>query len=840
MRKHHSFTVKFFDKVILTRPGLVIVCLLIMISFLGYHSKDFRLDASSETLVLEGDEDLKYSRLIDSRYGVSDFLVVTYAPKDDLFSDKTLSKLAQLELALEKLDGVESVVSILNVPLFESPPVSVREMASNIKTLGTPGVERTLARKEFQNSPLYRNLVVSQDLKTTALLLYLPVDKTYQDLLARRDHFREKQASQGLTDAEAAEFGEVSEQFQQHLDKMRNYRHQTILAVRATMEKYRQDANLFLGGVSMIADDLVSFVKSDLKIFGLGVFCFLIITLGAVFKKLRWILLPMFCCALSALSMIGMLGLFGWEVTVISSNFVSLQLIITMAIAIHLIVRYRELHFNNPGAENRALILETIRLKLKPCMYAALTTIVGFGSLLFSNIRPVINFGWMMSAGIAISLILTFLLFPSILMFVRKESAQPPKKSGISFLPFLAGLTEQNGITVLIVSLIILILSCIGISMLKVENAFIDYFKKSTEIYQGMKVIDQNLGGTVPLDVIIDLEKPKVETPQEMIEADGEGDELFDEFAEFEEVDGDKKYWFTASKMAQVSKIHEYLERLPETGKVLSLGTILKIAEKLNDGKPLNNFQLALLYKEMPERYKTMLLRPYVDVEHDQLRFMVRVKDSEGSFERDKFLKKVRHELVNLLDLGKDHVHLTGLLVLYNNMLQSLFRSQILTIGIVLIAIMGMFLVLFRSFKVALIAILPNILSVSVVLGIMGWLNIPLDMMTITIAAISVGIAVDNTIHYIHRFKQEFQADRNYMQSVHRCHGSVGYAMYYTSITIIIGFSILALSNFVPSIYFGLLTGLAMFIALIAALTLLPQLIVVIKPFGPENNGTHK
>ena len=841
MKKANSLTEGFFDKVILGWPRLVIVCLFVVISFLGYHSKDFRLDASSETLVMEGDKDLEYSRLVNSRYDVSDYLVVTYAPKEDLFSDKTLNRLGQLMEDLERVQGVESVLSILNVPLLESPPVPIKELGSNIKTLESPKVDLELAREEFRNSPFYSNLLVSPDLKTTAFYLSLPKDQIYEDLLSRRNRFREKQSTQNLTKAESAEFETVSKELQRHRDQMRGSVHQTILAIRGTMEPYRQNADLFLGGVSMITDDLISFVKSDLRIFGVGVFCFLVIALGAIFRRLRWIILPVFCCALSVLCMIGILGLFGWEVTVISSNFVSLQLIITMAIAIHLIVRYRELRLKNPEAENRVLILETVRLKLQPCLFATLTTIAGFGSLLFCNIKPVINFGWMMTAGLVVSLVLTFLLFPSALILLKVERPWKPGNSNLSFIPIVSRFTEKHGIFILIVSFVTLVFSGIGISKLRVENAFIDYFKKSTEIYQGMKVIDQNLGGTTPLDVIVDLDQPKAETTVQAVKFEGENDEFideFDDFDEFENMSHDEKYWFTEGKMAQVSKIHDYLQGLPEVGKVLSLGTMLAIAERLNEGKTLDSFQMALLYEKIPEKYRAILLEPYVSIENDQVRFWARIKDSEETLKRNELLKRIRYDLINQLEIEEDQVHLSGYLVLYNNMLQSLFSSQILTIGIVVIALMAMFLVLFRSLKVSLIAISPNILSVGVVLGMMGWFDIPLDMMTITIAAISVGIAVDNAIHYIHRFEEEFQVEGNYIQSVHRCHGSIGYAMYYTSITIIVGFSILALSNFVPSIYFGLLTGLAMLIALIAALTLLPQLIIVIKPYGAENRTT--
>ncbi len=843
MTKFHSIPTWFFDKVILEYPKLIIICFLIVTSFLGYKTKDFKLDASAETLMLEDDEDLRYSRLINSRYGENDFLFVTYTPttKDDLFSEKTLAKLKQLRNKLRKLKSVSSVVSILDVPLLESPPVPIKELASGVQTLESPTVDKKLAKIELSQSPIYQSLLISPDLKTAALQINFPIDETWRDLLTRRNRLRGKQANGPLSDTEKAELEKVSRQFQTHRDLMRESRHKDITEIRAIMDNYRQDARLFLGGVSMIADDMVSFIKNDLKIFGIGVFFFLIVTLSIIFRKLRWVMLPMLCCGFSAISMIGLLGLFDWEVTVISSNFISLQLIITMAVTIHLIVRYRELSQKNPDAGQRKLVLDTIRLKLRPCLYAGLTTIAGFGSLLLCNILPVITFGWMMIAGITVSLFVTFMLFPASVMLLGKERVKPKLDVKFSLTSILAKFTEGHGSLIMVISFIAFVISAVGISKLVVENSFIDYFKHTTEIYQGMKVIDQKLGGTTPLDVIVEIDKPETSLPpgtspdtsKENTENPGESDE-FAEFDEFDKAIDDDKYWFTSEKMDQVKKIHDYLDRLPETGKVMSLGTMMKIAEKLNSGKPLDNFKLALLYSELPDEFKNIVLKPYVSVENDQVRFSIRIIDSEKSLKRNELLKRIHHDLTGKLELKKENVHLTGMMVLYNNMLQSLFDSQILTLGITVLALMGMFLILFRSIKIALIAIFPNLLSIGVVLGFMGWLKIPLDMMTITIAAISVGIAVDDTIHYIHRFKQEFEIDQNYINAVHRSHGSIGYAMYYTSLTIIIGFSILVLSNFIPSIYFGLLTGLAMLIALIAALTLLPQLIVFIKPFGPE------
>jgi predicted RND superfamily exporter protein len=833
MSKLHIWVRRFYDRVILKRPAIVILCLLAVVSFLGYKVKDFKLDASTETLIIETDEDLRYSRLISARYGGYDYLLVTYSPRTDLFSDESLSTLSRLRDEFLQLDTVLSVTSILDAPLLESPPVPVKELVSHIQTLESPKVDRDLARIEFKDSPLYRNLLVSPDLKTTGLQVKFKADEDYQELLARRDAFLEKQATTSLTAEETAEFKNVKEQIQNYREKRRKIRHQDIAAVRAIIDKYQKDAQLFLGGVSIITDDMINFIKKDLQTFGFGVAFFLIVTLGVIFRRKRWVFLPMLCCVFSAISMMGLLGLFGWKVTVISSNFISLQLIITMAVTIHLIVRYRELLRKHPEKDQRQLILETVSLMLTPCLYAALTTIAGFGSLLLCNILPVRSFGWMMSAGIAVSLVITFLFFPAALMLMKKVPPHVKKEKRLSLTATLARFNEAHGTLILVVSAVLFILSAIGISRLVVENSFINYFKETTEIHQGMKIIDQKLGGTTPMDIIIDVIEPKAAVPQAATETPSASDDEFEKFDEFDK-GNDEKYWFTAEKMALVTRIHDYLESLPETGKVMSLGTMLKVAEKINDGKALDNFQLALVYSELPEKFKNIILKPYVSPKHNQLRYSIRIKDSEKSLRRNALLTKIRYDLVNKLGLEKRQIHLTGLLVLYNNMLQSLFRSQVLTLGVTVLLLLGMFLILLRSLKTALIALAPNLLAICVVLGFIGWLNIPLDMMTITIAAISIGMAVDNTIHYIYRFRYEFKITGKYTEVVHRCHSSIGRALYYTSLTVIIGFSILALSNFIPSIYFGLLTGLALSIALIAALTLLPQLIIVFKPFGPD------
>jgi len=825
----------FFEKVVLGRPRITICFMAILLVFLGYMAKDFTLDASAESLMIENDADLFYSRTVDARYGIHNYLLIAYTPKDDLFSNQTLERLARLQAELEVLPRVSSVASILNAPLLESATFSMDEMPEDLPTLMTLSVDREAAGREFQMSPLYRNLLVDPDLKHTAIQINYPLYKEYRALLNRRLQLRGKQRTGSFTDADRAEMTSAETAIRQHQDLMRETEHQDIVAVRKVMDKYRSEADLFLGGLWMIADDMIQFVRNDLKIFGISVPVLLALSLWVIFRRIGWVILPLLCCVAAVVAMMGLLGIYKWEVTVISSNFVSLQLIITMAIVIYLIVRYREISANNPEAPQRQLVLETILSKIQPCMYAALTTITGFASLLLCDILPVINFGWMMCTGILVSLIITFTLFPAILVLLPKETiGRKTHRSNASFTLLFAKFTHRHGRLVLVVSMAGLVFGVFGISRLTVENSFIGYFKESTEIYQGMKVLDQHLGGTTPLDVVIRFEDAKAVALTGVSDALAAADTDFDEFEEFEDAETEERYWFTSSRMDRVVKIHDYLDDLPETGKVLSLRTFLKIAESFNDGKPLDTFQLTLLYNKLPEKFKSQLINRYVSIPHNEVRFDVRIRDSFKTLKRNELLKKIEHDLVHRLSVDPARVHLTGVMVLYNNMLQSLFMSQILSIGVVFLSIFCMLCILFQSIKIALIALFPNLLAAGTVLGVMGWLRIPMDLMTITIAAISIGIAVDTTIHYIYRFRKEIGIDQDYLQAMYRCHGSIGHAIYYTSLTIIIGFSILALSNFLPTIYFGLLTGLAMLIALLGTLTLLPRLLIVFRPFGSD------
>ncbi len=796
-----------YNRLVLKQPLATLIVIISVVVFFLLYIPDFELDASADSLVLENDASLKSYRSIRDQYGSDDFLIVTYSPEQPLFSEAVLSDISQLRDELGQLEQVDNVISMLDVPLVDSPPMTLAEISRKVRTLESDDVDIELAEQEMRQSPLYENLLVNSEGDTTAMQVNLVTNQRLLDLINNRDKLYEKVGT--IPDA-ALRLDQLSAQI-----KIENLAHklkldQTIVDVRRIMDAYRGKATLYLGGVPMITSDSIEFIRSDLKVFGVGVVLFIVIILAFSFKHIRWVVLPLAVCLTSAMAMVGYLGWSQWPVTVVSSNFISLLLIITLSLIIHLVVRYRELAMIEPEASQYQLVSETVQSKFSPSFYTAVTTMVAFGSLLVSGIRPVIDFGWMMVIGITVSFVLAFTLFPAALMLLPRLDSLAKKDLTGKVTASIANFIQHRTRATLMIFALLILIALTGIPRLSIENRFIDYYKESTEIFQGMTLIDTKLGGTTPMDIIIDA-------PADEVMAE---DELF--------ANGDitsNSYWFNRDGLLEVAKFHQYLDELPETGKVLSVHTGMQLLESLNNGKPYSDFKLAVVYKRIPEDVKKALISPYLSEDGNQLRFSIRLYESDKKLRRQELIEKIYLDLTGEYGLDPEQVTISGIAVLYNNLLQSLFRSQILTLGAVFGAILLMFIALFRAVRLSFAALIPNIISAGLILGLMGWIGIPLDIMTITIAAINIGIGVDDSIHYIHRFRGEFIQDRNYWAAIARCHNSIARAMYYTSVTVVLGFSILSLSNFIPTIYFGVLCGLAMITALIANLMLLPILI---------------
>lgn len=825
-----------YDRTVISHPVLTLFAVAVLVAALGAFAPRFQLDASSETLVMEHDEAVRYYRIIRARYESDDFLVVTYTPHDGLFTEPALARLERLRDALLEVEQVDSVTTLLDVPLIDGLDASLTDLPTDPEQLNCNGPDRAQDCQRALASDLYRNLLVSPDGATTGIQVNLRQEPEFRALLRERDQLRIRRQSAGLDEAGQRRIAALDRQIAELREAVRDREAAAIAEVRAVLDDFRAQARIHLGGVPMIAVDSIAFIRADLVNFGAAVGAFIVLILLLAFRRWYWVVLPVVTCAATVVAMVGLLGLLGWPVTVVSSNFVSLLLILNLALVVHLIVRYLELHELHPDRDQAALVRDTVLSKFTPCLYTALTTMVAFGSLLVSGIRPVIDFGWMMVIGLGIAFLLSFTFFPAALLLLKKGRPVALRNVTGAITGALArGVTARPATTLLIAALLA-VAGVSGTLQLSIENRFIDYFKKSTEIYQGMRLIDEQLGGTTPLDVIIDA------PPDTAGDEAGEDDEFTDEFEPLDEFDtgadagiASTSYWLNSARLPEVRAIHEYLESLPGTGKVLSIATAMDMFGALEPRVLREDFFLSVFYRRLPEIVKTVLFDPYLSEDGQQLRFSIRVYESAPDLRRNEMLQEIHHHIAEEMGYGAEQVQLTGMMVLYNNMLQGLFRSQILTLGVVFGAIMLMFLVLFRSWRFSALGILPNLLSAAMVLGLMGWARIPLDLMTVTIAAITIGIGVDNTIHYVHRYREELEVDGDAWAAVARCHGSIGRALYYTSVTIVLGFSVLALSAFIPTIYFGLLTGLAMTAALLANMTLLPVLLA-----KTENRGGNR
>ena len=817
-----------YKKIVTDFSKITLFFLTILIIFSIYQSKNFNLDASSDALLLEGDPDLKYLREVNQTYGSKDFLVLTYTPVSAFTDKETILNLQLLKSKIEKLTWVDSVITVIDVPLLKSTDEGLMERLKNYKTLAYPEIDRERGFDEIVNSPIYRNYVISEDGKTSGIVVYLKKDERLEEYIKIKDKYFNQSIESGLSKEEKINYKKFINEYEDYKNLYNTRNHQNITEIRDVISKYGENAKIHLGGIPMIADDMMSYIKSDIVIFGIGVFIFIVLTLWFIFRNLKWVAMPLIGCATSVIIMIGLLGLIGWKVTVISSNFIALMLILNMAMNIHLTVRFLQIKKEFPQLTKSESVFEASKKMMMPILYTVLTTICAFLSLVFSGIKPIIDFGWMMTLGLIVSFLVTFLLLPSLISQLSSENEIGLKDTEKSFITSaLASFTKNNKILIFGSTFFIITFSIVGIFKLEVENSFINYFDKNTEIYKGMKKIDDDLGGTTPLNIILKF-------PSNIKETISEDDE-FDEWEEENEnKDEDKsKYWFTRDKMDKIIKVHDYLDSLPEIGKVLSFGSILRVAEDLNK-KELQSLEIAVLYSKIPEAIKKEIVSPYISVEKDEARISIRIKDSLKDLRRNDLINKINSELETNLGLKKSEYKLSGVLILFNNLLQSLFKSQILTLGIVILGIFLMFFILFKNTTLSLIGVVPNFIAAFFILGIIGLLGIPLDMMTITIAAITIGIAVDNSIHYIYRFREEFKKINDYNKTLDRCHNTVGVAILNTSITIVFGFSILVLSNFIPTIYFGIFTGIAMLLAMISVLTLLPKLILTYRPFGEE------
>ena len=816
--------------VVVRKPIVVLVSMLALVAACSIFISSLNIDASPDSLMLESDPDLKYYREVHRHYGTDEFIIVGFKPKKEILEKSTIDFIENISEKFKKIEGVSSVTSLSNVPLLLQIQKDNKTGETSFSNLLSSQVDLAKAKAEFTTSPIYVNNLVNDDLNTTAIKVDIEKNETLIDLLEEKYVFLDKQKNQLLDESDEADLHGVRKNILFERQIINNRYKNVLRSVREIVNDVDDAGEFYLAGAPLIGNDMKDFVGKDIKIFGVAILSIMILVLFLFFRRPAWIFLALVCAILNVLLVAGLASILEFQLTIISSNFVALLIIFSVTLSIHVIIRYQEIQKTQPNEtidENLKITLSQI---ITPCFYMVLTSAIAFFSLIVSDINPVIVFGYIMILGLLCAFLLTFTVLPALIMLINPKSRVLEQDKSATLLENLLNVIVNNKRLTIAIVVGTFVLNIIGISQITVENRFIDYFKKTTDIYQGLELVDQELGGTVPLEVMLEVDPDQVEE----VDEDAQEDEEFGDYlTNLEGTQDDftaKSYWYNRSGIRKINKIHKYLEGLPQVGKVLSLSSTEEVFRTINKGEPLEDFHLSLVYRKIPDNVKQVLISPYVSSDGSQARILARIKDSDHTLIRNDLLKKISTELNTSFINDGESVRLTGISVLYNNVLQSLFRSQILTLGTVFVCIFIMLVILFRNFKLAVIGTLPNIFTALFILGLMGVLGIPLDIMTITIAAITIGIGVDYAIHYIHRYKKEFAQNGDNFQAIYRSQTTVGKALYFTSITITLGFIILVLSNFVPSIYFGMLTSIAMLVALFATFSIIPLLLSIMQP----------
>ncbi|WP_340677132.1 efflux RND transporter permease subunit [Paraglaciecola sp.] len=769
---------------------------IVITGVLAWFVQDFRIDASAETLLVKNNKLYIESQVINQRFSPQEFVLVAYQPKQaELFSEETFAVLGELSKKFASIERVEALTSILNVPLLSKAGSLDSELNPDDWTWEKQGYSPQEMRQIFKKHPLYTDLLVNDKMDATAIQIVFKSDPALTKITDQITDLQQKVLSDEFSDEDQKRVDELRRQADPLEQKLSKQRQREIEEIYQIIAPYQANANIYLGGAHVLGFQLIDIIEHDLVLFGSAIGVAICVLLFFIFRQFRWVFIPIICCTVSVVWTIGLFGLLDLRTTVISSNFVALQLILTLAIVIHLLVEYRQISEDNPQDSQTTLVQKTFLHKLSPCFYAGITTCVGFGSLLFSGIQPVVSFGWMMMVAMTISILVSLILFPAIVCLLARKDKTLGHKVSNGLIAVLQNLSLTRSSWIFAASGIVLVLSIVGLLKVNVENSFINYFASDTRVFKELSFIDQQFGGSTQLDVIYDIPLQQ----------------------------RDKDLVLTAESLQSLQKVQFVMSQFEAMGNVTSVVNFTELAKIINDGKPLTEYELTVIYRLVDKSLTQKLLGSYFAPEYNQLRISSRIKDTTEGLNRAEFIQTLQSDIEGVSVVAHSFT-MGNLFVLYQDILQRLFSSQILTMGIVYMALFVVLLGIFRSFKIALIAIIPNIISTLVVLGTMGWFNIPLDLMTITIAAIAMGIAVDDTIHFVHRFTEE-SSSLSSTEAVKATYGSIGFALLYTSFIITLGFSLLSFSDFVPSVMFGLLTGLAMLVALLTDLTLLPAML---------------
>lgn len=774
-----------------------------------------RIEASSEALSLADDPDQQIYDESRATFGNDEYVFVTLSRKD-LFTPDGVATIDSLTRSLAEVEGIAGVLSPTEVPLFFSSnrkPNLIQLRLQGVKSLPkltSPKVDLEKARQELTTSPVFAGNLVSVDGRAANTVATFTIDKTLVEVT--KDYLTLRRRLEQAEGAEAAKIRErlktVGPRYRELETRRKDRRIAVVKDIRAVADRLRSRGDeLYASGIPIIVVDMVRYIEADMRIFGSLSLVFLALLLAIVFRKPRWVLAPILICAATAILVLAAFVLQDKRLTIVTANIPSLLVVIGLAHSIHIIVRERELLAE--GREEGRLA-ETLRSIFVPCLYTALTTGVGFASLVVAGIRPVVDFGLYMALGVGLALLLSFTALPALLsLFPRLAGADGSSGRESDRLAAVALGAWRHRRVLVLVTLGLVVLSLIGVARIRVETRFIDYFRSSSPIHRSLTYIDQNLGGTTQLEVVLRAKKGFFQTPR--------GLEI-------------------------ATDVEDMVRKQGNVGTVNGLASLARLARKIVKEGGVPGMPDAFLLKAVLPALGRDQLAGYVTRDWSEVRIVARVRDTAADLDRNKLVGDIRAHVRTHESAGVEG-HVTGVFVLYTNMLNSLTGSQYKTAGAVLLLIFLMMLGLFRDLRAAALCMVPNALPILFVMGLMGWLGIHLDMATVMIASISLGIAIDGTIHYTFRYREEVRKDGDAAAAVERAQRTIGRAIFLTTLSSIAGFWVLTFSNFKPNVYFGLFTGLAMVTALAGTLTLLPVGLRAFAPFvdrtrpGDETDG---
>lgn len=758
---------------VLRHPAVAMTLLLLICALAAAFATRLTFDAGSETLVVEGDPEFAEYVALGQRFPSDDYLFITVTPRPPLFEPRNLQLIQELQQDIDKLPGVLRTLSIATVPILRGDGTT--SLTAQPELLED-------AEAYFRGNRMFAGQLVSEDGNSAAIQTIL------------------QSSTEGFTQQDRA---------------------QLIADLRALREDFADRAELEFAGVPLIAHDMMAYLRADVRNFGIAAALMIGAALFIFFRRLRWVVLCASNATMAIILVVGLLGALGTPISVVSGNFISLLAIISISLTIHLVVRFRELMRTHPEQEHFERVRETMYSKFAPCFYTAATTIVAFTSLLTSGIPPVEDFGWMMAVGVVCAFIVTYVFFPCMLLLLGPGKPSKTLHKPMRLSIWLGVQAQRLQGRIVLGAFGIALLAGLGIAQLSLNSHFSQYFKSDSDIRRGLEFVDAQFGGVLPLDIVVTY------APFEEAEL-SEDDDFFFEDSDSATAEFPQSAWFSSSKVSELQRLTDYLIDRADVGSAISFAQLAELAANLNENKALDDVQLALMVTLLGAGRES-LLGPYANPESGEMRITVRMREQTATAEYQTVVNELEQFAEESLNITSDRVATTGMFVLFGQSIRQLYESQRDTLIYVVIATLIMFIVLLRSVALGLVALSVNLLAAACVLAHMGYAGIPMDMMTITIAAITIGIGVDDAFHYLHRYREERSRGQTPTEAVTAVHASIGRAIYFTSVTVIAGFSLLALSNFVPTIYFGMLTAMAMAIALLANLLLLPALLLLLE-----------